>query len=160
MKSHHEMETHFFCDTDAQLIIDILSISFDSSEANIRLYQRAVSTTQRHLFQQMSVQYHNLFEGLLRRHIALPKDGGTMNLEAGYIGKAYLTALKSSDKNAPSRVMSINRQALKRMKRMVGSMQNRVFASWVSSYLAFIQMALDHMQYQQNQVDVGLSHYK
>ncbi|MGB3384598.1 MAG: hypothetical protein WBA64_07955 [Marinomonas sp.] len=142
--------TKAYCDADSRLMVDILSISFDGSVANSNLYKRATNTAEQHFFQRVSTQYRTLCDSLLVSLASLPKDSGTMNLEAGYIAKAYLMALKSSDKHAPSRVMSVNRQALKRIRRMVERISDRLFASWISQYLAWIQMTLDHVQQQRS----------
>ncbi|MEL0636918.1 MULTISPECIES: hypothetical protein [Marinomonas] len=151
MKSNKKANAQTYCDSDTLLICDILSISFDGSVANTHLYQRAMNTTEKHVFLQISAQYKSLSDSLLQGMAPLLKDSGTMNLEAGYIAKAYLTALKSSDKNAPNRVMSVNRQALKRIKKMVNSMKNRLFANWISKHLAWIQITLDYVQHRRAQ---------
>lgn len=137
-----------YSDTDSRLMLDILSISFDGSVANATLYARVANTLEQHVFQRVAEQYGALSDSLLKSSISLPKDSSTMNLETGYIAKAYLMALKSSDKHAPSRVMSVNRQALKRIRKMLERITDRPFVSWLSQYLAWIQVTLDQVQHQ------------
>ncbi|REG86656.1 hypothetical protein [Marinomonas pollencensis] len=139
-----------YSEADARLMLDIFSISFDSSVANATLYARSTNTLEQHVFQRVATQYRALSDSLLSRLMSLPKDSGTMNVEAGYIAKAYLMALKSSNKHAPSRVMSVNRQSLKRIRKMLRRITDRAFVGWLSQYLAWIQLTLDHVQYQRN----------
>lgn len=137
--------------SDSHLVWDMLSISFDGSYANSRVQCRAKNTLEQHAFKEVSNQYRYLSESLLVNIGQLPNDGGSMNPEAGYIGKAYLCAMKSSDKNAPNRVMSVNRQALKRIKRLVALLKDRLFANRINEYLAWIQMTLDRVSFRRQQ---------
>lgn len=155
MKNNNNSDQSCELDFDSKLLYDIFSISYDGSVANSNLYRRATNTSDQHVFRRVSTQYRNLSDCLLNDLEALPKDTGTMNLEAGYIAKAYLMALNTSDKNAPNRVMSVNRQALKRIKKMLERMKDRLCARRISENLAWIQLSLDQVQQQRNYALLG-----
>ncbi|MBJ7554423.1 hypothetical protein [Marinomonas spartinae] len=137
--------------SDACLVWDIFSISYDGGYANAKVQGRVANTVEQHVFQMVANQYLALSEKLLVCLGELPKDSGSMNPEAGYIGKAYLHAIKASDKNLPNRIMSINRQALKRIKRLVTKLKDRLFALRISEFLASIQMTLDQVSHRRQQ---------
>ncbi|MBJ7537378.1 hypothetical protein [Marinomonas transparens] len=125
---------------DLKILCDMLSISLDAYSANVALYRRITTCLEQYAFQRISFLYWSLSEQLLFCLEALPQDTGTMNPEAGYIGKAYLAATKAPIEKAPKRMVVVNKQALKRLKKLGAKLDDRQYAMAVNQCLMKIQM--------------------
>ena len=146
MLDDHRSEKMLYPNRDSRVLCDMLSMCFDGFFANSTLCGRVGNTLDKHVFKKVSSLYRRLAERLLHSVGTLPEDTGTMNPEPGYIATAYLSALNAADKYAPSRVMSVNWQVLKRIGKLVRELDNKLFANIIVDYLACIQIVLDKAQ--------------
>lgn len=133
---------------DMLLVCDMFSISLDGGHANNALFKRSENTREKHVFLKVSGQFQQLSDYLFGSIGRLPKDTGTLTLEAGYIAKAYVLAMTATKKYAPNRVMVVNRQALIRIKKLSMRLKNRLFARGVHNYLDQIKVTLGRIERQ------------
>lgn len=146
MLNDYRSEKMPYPNRDSSILCDMLSMCFDGFFANSALCGRVGNTLDKHVFKKVSSLYRRLAERLLHNVGRLPEDTGTMNPEPGYIATAYLSALNAADRYAPSRVMSVNWQVLKRIGKLVRQLDDKLFANMIVDYLACIQMVLDKAQ--------------
>ena len=146
MLDGHYSEKMPYPNADTRILCDMLSMCFDGFFANSALCGRVGNTLDRHVFKKVSSLYRRLAERLLHSVGTLPEDTGTMNPEPGYVATAYLSALNAADRHAPSRVMSVNWQVIKRIGKLVRKLDDKLFANMVVDYLACIQVVLDNAQ--------------
>ncbi|GGN31108.1 MULTISPECIES: hypothetical protein [Marinomonas] len=132
---------------DIRILCDIFSMCFDGFFANSALCGRVGNTLDKHVFKKVSSLYRRLAERLLLNVGALPEDTGTMNPEPGYVATAYLSALNAPDRYAPSRIMLVNWQVIKRIGKLVRKLENKIFANTIVDYLAYIQIVLDNTEH-------------
>ncbi|NVK75080.1 hypothetical protein C0J08_06365 [Marinomonas sp. CT5] len=143
MLEDHRSIKKTYPNSDTRILCDMISMCFDGFFANSVLSGRVANTLDKHVFKKLSSLYRRLSERLLLSVGSIPEDTGTMNPEPGYIATAYLAALKSPDKYAPSRIMSVNWQVVKRMSRSVRLLENEKYINMIVDYLACIQVVLD-----------------
>ncbi|WP_421850208.1 hypothetical protein [Marinomonas sp.] len=146
MLEDHRSRKILYPNRDSRILCDMLSMCFDGFFANSALCGRVGNTLDKHVFKKVSSLYRRLAERLLHSVGVLPEDTGTMNPEPGYIATAYLSALNAADRYAPSRVMSVNWQVIKRIGKLVRKLDDKLFANMIVDYLACIQIVLDNAQ--------------